>query len=124
MSTLNEAEREALLAPCKCGHTINDHGSLVACWTCSDADEGEECDTNFEALLCERVAGLVEARLAAGERDGGLRARIEALHQKWWRWSQEGGRIINHAGVAQDICNDLRAALEQGDQTQPGDGGA
>ncbi len=54
-------ERTALLAPCECGHSINDHGSTVACWSCED--EAEKCRTDFEALLVARVGEMVAARV-------------------------------------------------------------
>ena len=60
---LSGGERAILLAPCECGHTINDHGGLVECWACSD--ENRECDRNFEALLVERVGVIVTARTEA-----------------------------------------------------------
>ena len=62
--SLTDDERAVLLEPCgDCGHTINDHGGLVACWRCED--EGDECATGFEALLGERVARIVDARVRA-----------------------------------------------------------
>lgn len=60
---LTDAERETLLAPCECGHTINDHGSLVPCWMCEDDGDGE-CSITFEALLVERIDSIVETRVA------------------------------------------------------------
>lgn len=66
---LSADEREALLAPCVCGHTINDHGSLEACWLCGE--EGDHCATNFEDLLCARVDGIVTARVRALLTDAG-----------------------------------------------------
>jgi hypothetical protein len=61
---LSDAERAILLAPCACGHTINDHGSMIPCWLCED--EGGSCAVTFEALLCERVARIVTGRSAEG----------------------------------------------------------
>lgn len=54
---LTDEDRQALLTPCDCGHTINDHGSLIACWRCED--EGGDCSTPFEALLAARLEGIV-----------------------------------------------------------------
>lgn len=69
---LTDKQRERLLTPCECGHTINDHGSLVACWRCED--EGGDCSTPFETLLVARIeALLVEARAE------GARAVLEAV---------------------------------------------
>lgn len=62
MSDLTETERAILLEPCTCGHTINDHGSLIACWVCGE--DGGDCKTDFEDLLVERVDQIVAARLA------------------------------------------------------------
>lgn len=61
---LTDTERAILLAPCGCGHTINDHGSLVACWLCEE--DGGECSTTFEDLLVERVGVIVAARTGQG----------------------------------------------------------
>lgn len=61
MSTLTSTERATLLEPCVCGHSINDHGSLIPCWTCED--EGRSCELYFEELLCARVAVIVEGRV-------------------------------------------------------------
>lgn len=62
MSTeLTDADREVLLQPCACGHSINDHGSLVACWRCED--DGGECAVTFEALLVERMGVIVAGRV-------------------------------------------------------------
>lgn len=58
MAGLSDADRAALLVPCECGHTINDHGSL--CWLCSEESE-HGCQRDFEALLIERLAGIVQA---------------------------------------------------------------
>lgn len=78
MSELTEGQRETLLAPCVCGHTINDHGSLVACWLCED--EGSECSVTFEALLAERIAAmLAEARAEVW--DGGFNAGEQDVHE-------------------------------------------
>lgn len=71
MTGLTDAEREALLTPCECGHTINNHGSL--CWVCADDGRPTDCTADFEALLVERVAGIVEAQVAV------RLAAIEAL---------------------------------------------
>lgn len=57
MPDLTQAQRDLLLAPCDCGHTINDHGGLVECWRCED--EGDECAVTFEAILSERIARMV-----------------------------------------------------------------
>lgn len=54
---LSDADREALLAPCACGHTINDHGSLAGCWW--EDETACECTVSFEAMLAERVATIV-----------------------------------------------------------------
>ena len=59
---LTDADREVLLQPCACGHSINDHGSVVACWRCED--DGDECAVTFEALLVERIETIVVAREA------------------------------------------------------------
>lgn len=61
MTELDDTERATLLEPCVCGHTINDHGSLVACWLCEEG--GDRCGTDFEALLCQRVAVIVSRRM-------------------------------------------------------------
>lgn len=60
MSDLTDAERAILLTPCACGHDLNSHGSFVPCWTCED--DGTDCVSDFEALLCERVATIVSQR--------------------------------------------------------------
>lgn len=65
MSALSDNERAVLLGPCDCGHTINDHGELVACWACEDEEQSLACVTNFEALLVERVAWIVAERANA-----------------------------------------------------------
>jgi hypothetical protein len=59
---LSEDERETLLSPCECGHTINDHGSLATCWACGDEGRDACCRFHFEDLLVERVAVIVSAR--------------------------------------------------------------
>lgn len=80
MSHLTDEDREALLTPCACGHTINDHGSLVACWRCED--EGGDCETPFEALLAARI----EALLAEARAEGAREALLDAAD----RWTQGG----------------------------------
>lgn len=62
---LSDAERTLLLTPCKCGHTLNDHGTLVECWRCED--EGAQCAVTFEDLLVERVGRMVAGRVEAGK---------------------------------------------------------
>ena len=57
---LTDHERAILLAPCECGHTINDHGTLTPCWGCDE--ENRQCATDFEALLVERVEHIVAGR--------------------------------------------------------------
>ena len=69
---LTDKQRERLLTPCECGHTTNDHGSLVACWRCED--EGGDCETPFEALLTARIEALL-----AEARAEGARAVVEAV---------------------------------------------
>lgn len=81
---LTEAERDIVLVPCKCGHTLNDHGDLGGCWTCNDTNDAE-CWATCEALMLERIGLVVAARLAAGGAvtDVGLRKplneAVEAL---------------------------------------------
>lgn len=58
---LSDTERATLLAPCECGHTINDHGSAVACWLCEEDER--ECVVTFEDLLVARVGVIVSARV-------------------------------------------------------------
>lgn len=60
MTALSPEDRERLLAPCACGHTINDHGTLACCWTCED--NGDECTVTFEDILAERIADLLDQR--------------------------------------------------------------
>lgn len=77
MTELTPEQRETLLFPCACGHTLNDHGSLVACWRCED--DGDECSTSFEALLAARIATMLdEARREA------LRDAADAWQQGEW----------------------------------------
>ncbi|HET7405539.1 MAG TPA: hypothetical protein VFJ21_00180 [Mycobacteriales bacterium] len=64
---LTDKQRERLLTPCECGHTINDHGSLVACWRCED--EGGDCSTPFETLLAARIEALLAEARAEGARE-------------------------------------------------------
>jgi hypothetical protein len=59
MTELSGGERYVLLTPCRCGHSINDHGSLIACWLCEE--DGGDCSASFESLLVERVAVIVAA---------------------------------------------------------------
>lgn len=91
---LTAGEREALLVPCECGHTLNDHGELAGCWACPE--ENAECSVAFETLLAERLAVVVAARLAP----------IEALLERptWHRGMY---------GCPDDMiaARDLRAAL-------------
>lgn len=70
MTDLTTAERAILLQPCECGHSINDHGSAVTCWMCSDEGR-EDCAHRFEALLCERVGRIVAGRMTeTDEKEG------------------------------------------------------
>ena len=108
---LTEAEREVLLTPCACGHTINDHGTYAACWTCED-NEGD-CDTPFEALLVERIEAILTARLEQVEdaRDEQERMvmQVRASADEWWgRWERENAR----AEKAEAALGDLRAKVE------------
>lgn len=57
MPRLTQHQRDVLLAPCVCGHTLNDHGGYVACYLCEE--DGDECGTPFEELLVERIERLV-----------------------------------------------------------------
>lgn len=67
MSTLTDDERATLLAPCACGHSSNDHGDLAGCWW-EDPDDADvpmcDCAVPFTDLLAERVAAIVDARVA------------------------------------------------------------
>lgn len=60
---LSAEDREVLLTRCVCGHSINDHGSLVPCWLCED--EGGVCALSFESLLAERVGRIVGRSVTA-----------------------------------------------------------
>lgn len=63
---LNDDERSTLLIPCECGHTINDHGSLISCWICWDeGDEEKVCTKSFEDLLVERIESVITSRIQA-----------------------------------------------------------
>lgn len=64
---LTPEQRETLLVPCSCGHTLNDHGSTVACWLCED--EGKTCAVAFEALLVERTSAMLAAAKAEALRE-------------------------------------------------------
>ena len=68
---LSDVERAALLNPCKCGHTINDHGTW--CWY--DDEYDCQCQTTFETLLVDRVATILAARLAEAEQSAEQRER-------------------------------------------------
>lgn len=110
MTGLTDAERTALLVPCECGHTLNDHGSL--CWTCGD--NGDECAVDFEDLLCERLAPL----LAAAEARGAERVleRVEALaKQKAETPRPVGPGDMLSAGVWAADLDTVRARREGGD---------
>jgi hypothetical protein len=63
MSPLSDNERAVLLEPCDCGHTINDHGNLINCWPCDEL--GNQCGTNFEDLLAERMTRMINNRTTA-----------------------------------------------------------
>ena len=117
---LSDAERATLLNPCKCGHTINDHGTYAGCWAC--ADDASECPVTFEALLVERQERIIAARLAAAEVEwDALRAtveRVEALADEWrykgefgWGAWQEGHGPDFEGAVYDDAAARLRAAL-------------
>lgn len=97
---LTAEEREALLKPCVCGHTINDHGSLIPCWLCAE-DEGE-CAVDFEALLCVQMAEIVAARVSAAL------APIEAALATWQ--PRAGSHDIGEC-IACEMAADIRAAL-------------
>jgi hypothetical protein len=62
---LADTERAILLDPCECGHSINDHGSIANCWMCEE--DATACALGFEALLCERIAVIVAARVSSNE---------------------------------------------------------
>lgn len=112
---LTEAEREVLLVPCGCGHSINDHGDLAGCWD----EEPAPCDCArpFTDLLAERVARIVADRLAAVEAE---RARLAAAVERVRKALDEMATWCGpygHQGVAHFIDRrdqHIRAALDGG----------
>lgn len=101
MTALTDAEREALLVPCACGHTLNDHGTL--CWLCGETDDSV-CSTGFEDLLATLLAPLVAAREAAAREQ--VLAQVEALADGPYR-------LINDCGMTVDWVDpaELRALV-------------
>lgn len=78
---LSAEDREVLLTRCVCGHSINDHGSLVPCWLCED--EGGVCALSFESLLAERVGRIVARSVSAALNEAA--DRVSALNASGWR---------------------------------------
>ena len=61
---LTDGERAVMLAPCECGHDLDDHGGLAGCWACADDVPPRECRVTFEALLIERQERIIAERVA------------------------------------------------------------
>lgn len=62
---ITDTEVEILLVPCACGHRIDDHGTLGGCWLCAETNDSECGRTFTDDLLAERLATIVQARIAA-----------------------------------------------------------
>lgn len=107
---LTNEERDILLDPCACGHTLNDHGDLGGCWICND--EGDrECWVRCEDMFAERAARIVAARLADAEARTEAAeakvARVEALAEGW------AERVANYGPFDEmDTDNATRALRE------------
>ena len=110
MSHLTDKQRERLLTPCECGHTINDHGSLVACWRCED--EGGECETPFEALLTARIEALLAEARAEGAREA-LREAADDVAYEVRRFEPGGVADLGYYDAHMEIQKMLRDRAEQ-----------
>jgi hypothetical protein len=97
MTELSDGERAVLLTPCGCGHSINDHGSLIACWRCEDDGSGD-CSASFESLLVERVAVIVAAA-----------SPVAALADQWEASLAESFHTEGEAAIVRTHVAQLRA---------------
>lgn len=114
---LTDEERDILLDPCACGHTLNDHGDLGGCWICNETND-RECWVRCEDMFAERAARIVAARLADTE------ARAEAAEAKIARVEALADELAHpdtdlivayERAVHRNIARDIREAL-RGDQ--------
>lgn len=100
-------------------------GGLGKAWSLANVERLEAEVARLERVVLQQN-GMAEdeqkrSRVAEAERDrlAKVVAAAEGLAAAVWRESQQGDRIINDAGIMQDIVYRLRAALDAADAPQP-----